>query len=175
MDAFSTGDVARITRSSVQMVIKWLDKGMLKGWRVPGSKFRRVNHSDLRRFMIAHQLPLDLLDRSESFVLLVSDDEALRSAAVSLTVCERKLTCADVFEAGMIFKSLEPCAVIIDCELGGETARKVLRAVQQGNPTTPVVAVSHRDGTGIDPVPCIARAEFSDGLAAILRPLLGRA
>ncbi len=175
MDAFSTGDVARITRSSIQMVIKWLDKGMLKGWRVPGSKFRRVNYSDLRRFMVAHQLPLDLLEQSESFVLLVSDDETLRSAAASLKVCERKVTCANIFEAGMIFKGLEPCAVIIDCELGSETAHKVLRAVQQGKPATPVVAVSHRDGTGIDSVPCIARADLPDGLAAILGPLLGKA
>ena len=175
MDAFSTGDVARITRSSVQMVIKWLNKGMLKGWRVPGSKFRRVSYPDLRRFMIAHQLPLDLLEQSERFVLLVSDDEALRSAAASLKVCERKVTCADIFEAGMIFKSLDPCAVIIDCELGSETAHKVLRAVQQGKPATPVVAVSHRDGTGIDSVPCIARTGLPDGLAAIVGSLLGRA
>ncbi len=175
MDVFSTGDVARITRTSVQMVNKWLKQGMLKGWRVPSSKFRRINFSDLRNFMIAHELPLDLLEQTERFVLLVSDDEALRSAAASLTVSERKVRCADVFEAGMIFKSLDPCAVIIDCQLGSETTQRVLCAIKQEKPATPLVAVSHRDGTGIDSVPCCARAEFSDGLAAILRPLLGRA
>ena len=172
MDVFSTGDVAKVTRSSIQMVIRWIDQGMLKGWKVPGSRFRRVSRSDLRRFMIAHNIPLDLLDQSESVILLVSSDSALRSTAASLTVGEIKIRCAEIFEAGMLFKSLAPLAVVVDCELSSDSVHRVVDAVRAESSAKPIVAIARRDGTGIDSLPCVQRAEMSNGLSVILQPLL---
>ena len=172
MDVFSTGDVAKITRTSIHTVIRWIDGGLLKGWKVPGSKFRRVSRSDLRSFMLSHNLKIDLLEKSEGVILLISDDAALRATAASLLVCERKVRCSAIFEAGMIFQGLDPCAVIIDCELGVDTARKVANSVQVIDPDKPIVAITSSDGSGLDFLPCVSRAEISQGLSAILPPLL---
>ena len=50
-DVFTTGEVAKILRCSHQSIIRAFDRGLFKGWRVPGSKFRRIPREELIRFM----------------------------------------------------------------------------------------------------------------------------
>ncbi|MCH7596957.1 MAG: helix-turn-helix domain-containing protein, partial [Planctomycetes bacterium] len=39
---FTTGEVATVCKVSQQTVIRCFDSGRLKGFRVPGSRFRRI-------------------------------------------------------------------------------------------------------------------------------------
>ncbi len=55
----TTGVVAKIAGVSIQMVNRWVDKGHLKGYKLPGSKDRRITHSALREFIKANQFPTD--------------------------------------------------------------------------------------------------------------------
>ena len=57
-NAYSTGDVALLCRVSQQTAIRWIDKGLLKGFKIPGSKFRRVFKEDLERFVRDNNLPV---------------------------------------------------------------------------------------------------------------------
>ncbi len=40
---FTTGEAAGICRLSQQTIIRCFDSGQLEGFRVPGSKFRRIH------------------------------------------------------------------------------------------------------------------------------------
>ena len=60
-DVFGTGEVARICQVSAAMVRKWMDRGLLIGWRTPGGQHRRVYRPALERFMRGYGLPLDRL------------------------------------------------------------------------------------------------------------------
>ena len=39
---FTTGEAAKICKVSQQTIIRCFDNGQLKGFRVPGSRFRRI-------------------------------------------------------------------------------------------------------------------------------------
>jgi excisionase family DNA binding protein len=52
--AYTTGEAAEILGVSQQTVIRCIDSGELKGYRVPLSRFRRVPHDELVRFAGAH-------------------------------------------------------------------------------------------------------------------------
>ena len=39
---FTTGEVAEVCKVSQQTIIRCFDSGKLKGFRVPGSRFRRI-------------------------------------------------------------------------------------------------------------------------------------
>ena len=56
----TTGDVARICHVAPRTVHKWFDTGLLKGYRIPGSRDRRIPIAELRRFMEANNMPMDL-------------------------------------------------------------------------------------------------------------------
>ena len=50
---FTTGEAAKICKVSQQTIIRCFDSGQLKGFRVPGSRFRRIP----REALCAHRYP----------------------------------------------------------------------------------------------------------------------
>jgi len=57
------GEVANICKVAVRTAQKWVDKGELKGYRIPCCEHRRVPIAELKRFMEANHVPLDELER----------------------------------------------------------------------------------------------------------------
>ena len=51
MGVYTTGQVAKICKVSPATVSKWFDSGCLKGFRVPGSRDRRIPREHLIAFM----------------------------------------------------------------------------------------------------------------------------
>ena len=74
---YTTGEVSRICNISQQTVIRCFDSGKLNGFRVPGSRFRRIPRESLLNFMKEHDIPFDQLDSGKRRVLVVDDDEAI--------------------------------------------------------------------------------------------------
>src|SRR5215469_16816268 len=60
---FSTLEAAKVCRVSEQAVIQSFDSGQLKGYRIPGSRDRRIPRESLLRFMEENGIPSDELDR----------------------------------------------------------------------------------------------------------------
>lgn len=56
-DLYTVGDVARIFGVSPGTVTRWIDRGLLAGFRIPGSRHRRVTRAALDRFASECQLP----------------------------------------------------------------------------------------------------------------------
>ena len=54
----TTGDVAEICNVASRTVHKWFDSGLLSGYRIPGSRDRRIPIDELKRFMEEHSLPM---------------------------------------------------------------------------------------------------------------------
>ena len=54
---FTTGEAAKICKVSQQTIIRCFDSGGLKGFRVPGSRFRRIPREHLYAFMKENNIP----------------------------------------------------------------------------------------------------------------------
>ena len=48
---YTTGQVARLCQVAPRTAAKWIDSGLLRGYRIPGSQDRRVTHEALVDFM----------------------------------------------------------------------------------------------------------------------------
>ena len=70
---FTTGEAAEICKVSQQTIIRCFDAGRLQGFRVPGSRFRRIPRDELIRFMQANEIPLDMLDGPSKRILVIDD------------------------------------------------------------------------------------------------------
>ena len=64
-DAFTTGEVAKLLHVATGSVARWFDSGKLKGYRIPGSRSRRVPRASLISFCREHGLPLGDLENEE--------------------------------------------------------------------------------------------------------------
>jgi len=78
-NVLTTGDVARICNVAPRTVSKWFDTGQLKGYRIPGSKDRRIPLSELIRFMKVHNMPAAALPVGKIRILIVDNHEELAS------------------------------------------------------------------------------------------------
>src|SRR5262249_56128995 len=74
-DVLTTGEVDKIWNVGARTVSKWFDSGALHGYRIPGSKDRRIPLNQLIRFMKQHGMPLNGLMTGQTRILIV-DDEA---------------------------------------------------------------------------------------------------
>jgi response regulator RpfG family c-di-GMP phosphodiesterase len=70
-NVLTTGDVARICNVAPRTVSKWFDTGQLRGYRIPGSKDRRIPIGELVRFMKANDMPTDTLPAGKIRVLVI--------------------------------------------------------------------------------------------------------
>ena len=73
-EVYTTGQVAGICNVTIRTVIKWFESGRLKGYKIPGSKDRRIPHESLVEFMQQNGLPLKGLEGPGRRRILIADD-----------------------------------------------------------------------------------------------------
>lgn len=59
----TTGQVAKFCDVSNRQVCRWMEKGLLKGYRLPGSEHRRFPITEVKEFMIKNLMPTQRLDQ----------------------------------------------------------------------------------------------------------------
>src|SRR5690349_7972399 len=132
-DVLTTGEVAKICNVAPRTVSKWFDSGALKGYRIPGSKDRRIPVSQLMRFMKEHGIPFDGIAGGKTRVLIVDDDAEVVGL---LEKGLREATSYDIrgavnsFEAGMECERFKPHVMLLDAHLGEGDARQVANFVR---------------------------------------------
>ncbi|MFN0132596.1 MAG: response regulator [Phycisphaerales bacterium] len=114
---FTTGEAAAVCKVSQQTIIRCFDSGRLTGFRVPGSKFRRIPRDELIRFMKANNIPLETLEGSRRRVLIVDDDPAILKLFEDVLGRDTRfdIRCVSTgYDAGMATESFRPHLIILD-------------------------------------------------------------
>jgi excisionase family DNA binding protein len=114
---FTTGEAAQICKVSQQTIIRCFDSGRLTGFRVPGSKFRRIPRDELIRFMRANNIPLDTIEGSTRRILVVDDDAGILALFEDVLTRDGRFevrTAATGYDAGMLTESFRPHLIILD-------------------------------------------------------------
>jgi excisionase family DNA binding protein len=130
---FTTGEAAKICKVSQQTIIRCFDSGQLKGFRVPGSRFRRIPRDQLYSFMRDNGIPTDALDSGKRKVLVVDDDEDLVELIVDQLNRDGRFEVRSVnngFGAGMQIKEFRPDLVVLDVMLPDINGIEVCRLVR---------------------------------------------
>jgi excisionase family DNA binding protein len=131
---FTTGEAAEVCKVSQQTIIRCFDSGRLQGFRVPGSRFRRIPRGELIRFMRANDIPIDPLGGAERKVLLVDDDPAILTLVQELLKRDDRYevrTASSGFEAGLVTEEFRPNLVLLDYllpDLNGTVVCERIRA-----------------------------------------------
>jgi len=122
-DVLTTGEVAKICNVAPRTVSKWFDSGQLKGYRIPGSKDRRIPVAGLLAFMKDHNIPMDGMHSGKPRILVV-DDETDITDTLSRVLKEQGNydvhTACTSFEAGFECERFRPHVVLLDIHLGSE-------------------------------------------------------
>ncbi len=130
---FTTGEAAKICKVSQQTIIRCFDSGQLKGFRVPGSRFRRIPRDHLFAFMKDNGIPTDALESGKRKILIVDDDEELSELLSDVFQRDGRFdvrTTNNGFDAGMLVKEFRPDIVILDVMLPDINGKEVCQRVR---------------------------------------------
>ena len=130
---FTTGEAAKICKVSQQTIIRCFDSGQLKGFRVPGSRFRRIPRDLLFSFMKENGIPTDALESGKRRVLIVDDDEDLVELIADHLERDSRFeirTANNGFDAGMMVKEYRPDIIVLDVMLPDINGKEVCQRVR---------------------------------------------
>jgi len=131
---FTTGEVAEICKVSQQTIIRCFDSGKLQGFRVPGSKFRRIPRDALVRFMKENDIPLSLLDSGKKRILIVDDDPAIVDMLADVLRRDGRFevrATSTGYEAGILTQSFNPDLILLDYLLPDINGNVVCRTIRE--------------------------------------------
>lgn len=142
---FTTTEAARLCGLSHMTVIRRFDSGDIKGFRVPGSRFRRIPKESLLEFAQRHGIPLpDLLGGVVSGdapveptagrrrVLIVEDERRMAELLEKIMSSDgwEVRVARNGFDAGFMAGSCVPDLVLLDIMLPGLDGREACKLMR---------------------------------------------
>lgn len=130
---YTTGEAAEVCRLSQQTIIRCFDSGQLQGFRVPGSKFRRIPRDMLVKFMKLNNIPLEGIENDKIRVLVVDDEAQIVELFVDVLQADGRFevaTAATGYDAGVLTQQFAPDIVVLDYmlpDINGNVVCKTLR------------------------------------------------
>ena len=131
---FTTGEAAKICKVSQQTIIRCFDAGRLEGFRIPGSKFRRVPRHSLIKFMKANNIPLDNLHSGKRKVLIVDDDAEIVELIVDVLDRDGRFdvkTATSGYDAGVMTQQFRPDLILLDYMLPDVNGNIVCQTIRK--------------------------------------------
>jgi two-component system, OmpR family, response regulator RpaA len=133
-DLFTTGEAAEICKVSQQTIIRCFDAGRLEGFRVPGSRFRRIPRQSLVKFMQENRIPLDAIESGKRKVLIVDDDAEIVELIVEVLSRDGRFeteTASSGYEAGIATQRFRPELILLDYMLPDVNGNVVCQTIRR--------------------------------------------
>jgi excisionase family DNA binding protein len=133
-ELFTTGEAADICRVSQQTIIRCFDSGRLEGFRVPGSRFRRIPRDSLVKFMKENSIPFDGLESGKKKVLIVDDDTEIVDLLVDVLSRDGRFevkTATSGYEAGIQTQRFRPDCILLDYMLPDVNGNVVCHTIRR--------------------------------------------
>ena len=133
-DLFTTGEAAVICKVSQQTIIRCFDAGRLDGFRVPGSRFRRIPRQSLIKFMKENGIPLDNIDSGKKKILIVDDDAEIVELIADVLVRDGRFeikTAFSGYDAGISTQQFRPDLILLDYMLPDINGNVVCQTIRK--------------------------------------------
>jgi len=133
-DLLTTGEAAGLCGVSQQTIIRCFDSGRIEGFRIPGSRFRRIPRHNLIKFMKENHIPLDHLDSGKKKVLVVDDDAEIIELIVDVLSRDGRFdfeTASSGYDAGILTQQFRPDVILLDYMLPDVNGNIVCQTIRK--------------------------------------------
>lgn len=150
-DVLTTGQVAQICNVAPRTVTKWFDSGQLKGYRIPGSRDRRIPTTELVRFMKAHNIPTEELEMGMMRVLIIDSNFSVAEQLAESLRDNRNYqvdTASNSFDAGLFAQKMIPHVILINLMAQDIDASQVCQYIRSNQDLTGTKVIAIAQGLG---------------------------
>lgn len=172
-DILTTFQAAKLCGVSHKSIERWIDSGLLRGFRTPGGH-RRLNRSDLLEFVANRRTdgngsaPVERLGPIR--VLIVGDEPVADPTITSQFVATERFaleSASSCFEAGILVERYRPQVLVIDLEMDSLDGAAIWHHIRNDATHSGVLVI------GVTESAEVARHASGSGMyhATMLRPL----
>jgi excisionase family DNA binding protein len=135
--SLTTGDIAEYCDVNLRTVIRWIDKGSLKGYKLPGRGNNRVTVENFIVFLKENDMPIPTEFVPNNKTVLIVDDDKNMAGAIKRVLKKSTFECdiaTNGFLAGSKLMQQKPTLMTLDLTmpgLNGLDLLKHLRADEQ--------------------------------------------
>ncbi|MEZ6060791.1 MAG: response regulator [Planctomycetaceae bacterium] len=165
-NVLTSGEVAKLCNVNFRTVLRWIERGALPAYKLPGRGDNRIRTQDFLDFLASHQMPVPEQFRPNSKRILVVDDEAHMARSIRRVLKNEGYdvkTAEDGFRAGTLLGTFAPALVTLDLQMPGLSGFDVMSFIRQtpGLEQVRIVVISGLDSRRLE------RA-LEDGADAVL-------
>lgn len=140
-EVLTTGEIAELCGVNLRTVLRWIERGLLDAYKLPGRGDHRVLIGEVRRFMRDNDIPDRTINDSLPRRVLITDDEPAMASAISRVLGQEGYETAiasNGFEAGAMLYSFRPGVMTLDLRMPGADGIRVLRFLQKAEFSAPL-------------------------------------
>ncbi|RMF17315.1 MAG: response regulator [Gammaproteobacteria bacterium] len=138
-EALTTGEIAKYCGVNFRTVLRWIERGYLRAFQLPGRGDNRVEVREFVRFLREHDMPIpeefanQARNEADTCRILIVDDDLSMANAVRRTLKslnhEIKIA-GDGFEAGVLLATFLPHLMVLDLAMPGMDGFQVLEFIR---------------------------------------------
>ncbi|AXR07897.1 response regulator [Salinimonas sediminis] len=156
MKTLTSGEIATYCDVNLRTVIRWIESGKLKGFKLPGRGNNRVLEEDFLAFLEQHDMPIpEPLKNKASPSILIVDDEL--PVAKSIQRVARRagfdpLIATGGFQAGVMLSQHNPTLMTLDLSMPGMDGYSVIQFTreQARYKQLKIIVISALDATSLE-------------------------
>lgn len=145
-DALTTGEAAKYCGVNFRTVIRWIEKGYIKAYKLPGRGDNRIPIPELVKFMESNSMPIpeelqsgpsgeselsaDVTDKQK---VLIIEDEELMAKSIARTLARAGYEIEHAYngiEAGIKLETYKPTIITLDLQMPGMSGFEVLEVIR---------------------------------------------
>jgi excisionase family DNA binding protein len=129
----TTGEIAKYCGVNFRTVIRWIERGRLEAYQLPGRGDNRVTVEDFIEFLKENHMPIpeDFSQRERRVLIVVGDptlahniEGALQESGYATTIA------SDGFHAGSLLGTFKPSVMLLDLRIPGLSPQDVVSFVE---------------------------------------------
>ena len=168
-NVLTTGDVAKICNVAPRTVSKWFDSGQLKGYRIPGSKDRRIPVTELVRFMKVHNMPTSALPVGRIRVLIVDSNSKTAESLADALQTEVQ-TVRTNFETGLIAQRFAPHVLLINLLADGIAAAEICKNIRENEELQTIKIIALANNLSLSETDALLQKGFDGFVSDLANP-----
>ena len=122
LKTLTTGDIANYCGVNLRTVIRWIDKGLLTAFKLPGRGNNRVTQEDFVQFLHHNNMPVPEELLTSAPPVLIVDDEPQLAKAIQRVIKQQGFESEianDGFKAGSLLLKNKPALMTLDLQMPG--------------------------------------------------------
>lgn len=149
----TTGEIAKYCGVNFRTVIRWIERGRLQAYQLPGRGDNRVTVDDFIEFLKENHMPIpeDFAQRERRVLIVVNDPTLANNIEGTLQENGYATTVAsDGFHAGSLLGTFKPSVMLLDLRIPGLSPDDVVKFVESaaGIDRIKVLITSNDDNEG---------------------------